>query len=212
VDAILGLDLAWPRNLRGKFQSLYAPYHHAPELVPAAPVQYSDEVKVISRHEAPSELYNDVDGMLKPGETEVIAELGRPHLGTHFRDIQKLIQALMPLGLNPAQQYPVLDERRPVTDLMTDPVKGIFRPDILDEKAGWIMLKLVVPDKSVPGILRRLQQVAGEIDTVFAVDVLTCVTNSAMTMADKLAGEIGVQPACNCKTNVGLGRSLSKIY
>jgi hypothetical protein len=211
VSAIVGHELSWPRSLRGKFQSLYAPYHHPPTLLPGAPIKYSDEVKVVSKHESPSVLSNDVDGRLKPGETEVIAEMGRPHLGTSFGDMQKVIQALLPAGLKLDFQYPVLDETRPITDLMTDTSRGIFREEILEEKVGWIQIKITVPDEVVLDVFKRLKMVATEIDTVFAVDVLTCVVNSPITMADRLADEIGIKPACNCKTNVGLGRPLARI-
>jgi hypothetical protein len=87
--------------------------------------------------------------------------------------------------------------------------KGVLRPEILGERTGWVMLKLVVLEKDVPGVVRSLQHVAEEIDTVFGLDIVSRVAQDGSTVAERLADEIGVAPAPNCKTNVGLGRPLA---
>ena len=56
----------------------------------------------------------------------------------------------------------------------------------------------------------NLQQVAKEIDTVFALDIVSRVAQGSSTVAERLADEIGITPAPNCKTNVGLGRPLAE--
>lgn len=210
VDAIVPKDLTWPRSLRGKFQCLYAPYRSAPTLAPTRePLSYNEEIFAYTRHELPTEHTNDVEGLLRHGEAEVVVELGRPHLGTTFIDVQRVSQTLIPFGMRLALQYPVVDERSPLTELITDAAKGIFRPEILGERTGWVLLKLVVLEKRVPEVVRNLQQVAKEIDTVFALDIVSRVAQDGPTVPERLAAEMGVTPAGNCKTNLGLGRPLA---
>lgn len=207
VDAIAARDLTWPRSLRGKFQSPYAPYRSSLTLAPAPqPVRYSEEIRAFRRYELPSEHTNDVDGLLKHGEGLIVVELGRPHLGTTFRDVQKVIQALIPMGLQLSLQYPVSDERSSLVELATDAANGFLRQEILGERAGWVCLKLIAQQKAVPEVVASLQQVATEIETVFALGIVSRVSDDGSTLAERVASETGVKPAPNCKTNVGLGR------
>ena len=107
-------------------------------------------------------------------------------------------------------QYPVLDDRSPLTELATDVAKGTLRQDVLDERTGWVCLKMVMPEKRAPKVFQELQQVATEIDTVFALDLVSRVDKDGSTAADRVASEIGIEPAPNCKTNIGLGRPLAE--
>ena len=205
VDAIVALDLTWPRSLRGKFQPQYGPYRSAPTLAKTVkPVSYSTEPFTFRRHELPSEHTSDADGLLGQGEAAVLVELGRPHLGTTFRDVQKVAQALLPLGLNLRQQYPNADERSSLAEIATDAAAGTLIPEVLRERAGWVVLKLVTTEQRVPETIRCLKQVAADIDTVFALGVLSHVSRDGSTIAERAATESGVTPAFNCKTNVGL--------
>ena len=207
VDAIVARDLTWPRSLRGKFQSQYAPYRSAPILGPTPePVRYSEEIHIFRRHELPSEHTNDVNGLLGHGEGLVVVELGRPHLSTTFRDVQSVIQALVPIGLQLRLQYPLHDERSSLAELATDAANGILRQEIMAERASWVCLKMVVQEDVVPEVVRSLRQVATEIDTVFALGIVSRVSDDGSTVADRVAGRTGVKPAPHCKTNVGLGR------
>ncbi|MFC2016189.1 4Fe-4S binding protein [Chloroflexota bacterium] len=206
VDAIVARDLTWPRSLRGRFQSLYAPYRSAHTM---QPLSYHEEVHVFSRHELPGVGTNDVGGLLRHSEAVIAVELGRPHLGTTFRDVQKVIQALLPMGLQLRLQYPVLDERSSLAELAIDTAKGILRQEILEERAGWVVLSLVTQEGSVPEVIRGLQKIATEIDTIFALDITSRVAEDGYTVAERVARETGVKPAINCKTNVGLGRPLA---
>ncbi len=208
-EAIIAMPLFWPRSLRGSFQSLYAPYRSAPSLLPAVDAVYpSRAVKTFARHEMPSELANDVEGLLRRGDVVIQAELGRPHVGTTLGDMEKVMQDLIPVGLDLRQQYPVLDERSPLSELAIDPARGILRPDILDERAGWVVLKVKVPEAQASRALRQLQKAASRIDTVFAVDVMCRPYEDGSTIADRIASDIGVTPAPNGKINLGLGRPL----
>ncbi|MBI2832486.1 MAG: 4Fe-4S binding protein [Chloroflexi bacterium] len=211
VDAIVGMDLTWPRSLRGKFQQPYAPYRSVPGLAKASmAVSYSEEGFVFRRNEFPSEHTNDVTGLLGQGEAVIMVELGRPHLGATFRDVQKLLQTLGPLGLDLRQQYPVSDERSSMAEIVASSSEGVLLPEILEERAGWVVLKMVAPERKVSETVRRLQQVAQEIDTIFGLSIVSRVSKDGSTIAERVASETGVSPAVTCKTNVGLGRPLAE--
>ncbi|MFC2066392.1 4Fe-4S dicluster domain-containing protein [Chloroflexota bacterium] len=205
VDAIVAMDLTWPRSLRGKFQPQYGPYRSATTLAKTVkPVSYSTEPFSFRRHELPSEHTSDADGLLRQGEAAILVELGRPYLGTTFRDVQKVVQALLPMGLNLRLQYPNADERSSLADIAADTAAGTLMPEVLEERTGWVVLKLVTKEKNVPETIRCLKQVAADIDTVFALGVLSHVSRDGSTIAERAAIESGVTPAVNCKTNIGL--------
>lgn len=206
TGAIVARELAWPRTLRGKFHNFHAPYRATPIMAEVShPLGPGGTVQSFPSHQFPSELDDDFKGKLQPGENVVIVELGRPHLGTTFRDVQKVAQALLPVGLKVGLQYPPSDERTPLNELMVDSVKAIFRRDILDERTGWVVFKMLIRQEERPRVLQTLLNVAGEIDTVFAVNILSRVENSISSITARIAAETGVKPSASCKTNVGLG-------
>lgn len=210
VHAVVARDLTWPRTLRGKFQNRHSPYRNSRLLAQVSPpLKTASEGETFNRSDSPTELRNDVNGLIRHGEAEIIAELGRPHLSTTFRDVQKVVQALLPLGLQLEHQYPPADQRSPLSELAAVASRGVFKPDILDERAGWVTLRLLRREEELPRILLALRRAAAEIDTVFAVGVVSRLARDGSTAAETAAREIGLDPAVNCKTNVGLGRPLS---
>ena len=74
-----------------------------------------------------------------------------------------------------------------------------------------MVLKLVTAEQRVPETIRCLKQVAADIDTVFALSVLSHVGKDGSTITERAAIESGVTPAVNCKTNVGL-RQFARKY
>ncbi len=206
TGAIVARELTWPRTLRGKFHNFHAPYRATPMMAGVShPLGPGGIVQSFPAHRFPSELDDDFKGKLQPGENVVIVELGRPHLGTTFRDVQKVAQALLPLGLEMGLQYPPSDERTPLNELMVDSAKAVFRRDILDERTGWVIFKMLIRQEERPRVLQALLNVAGEIDAVFAVNILSRVENSVSSITARIAAETGVTPSASCKTNVGLG-------
>ena len=204
VDAIVAKDLAWPRSLRGRFQNLHAPYRATPVLAEVShPLNTTGEGQAFSSYQIPTELTNDVTGFCKHGRLGIAVELGRPHLGTTFRDVQQVTRALVPLGLT----FPKAEA---LSELVTDN-KGSLKHDILDEKAGWVVLRMTVPEEQAAAVLRRLQHLAQEMDTVFAMNLISPVRADGSLPGDAIAREVGVEPAPNGKTNVGLGRPLAAL-
>ena len=204
AEAIVAKDLTWPRTLRGKFQNMYAPYRGAPILAHISiPLEDTNEGHIYSSFKHRTELTNDVTGLVKRGETVISVELGRPHTGTTFKDVQKVIQALIPSGFK-------LDKDSPLTGLVVDSGKGNLKNEILKERAGRVILALTVHYQTIPQVLLNLRQVEKRINTVFAVNMLSVVNEDGSIQSTEICKGASIQPAPNCKTNVGLGRPLAK--
>jgi ferredoxin len=175
--------LEWPRVLRAQFSDPLVVH-------PSTGVggRGTEEIKT-----------NDVTNRLKLGDVGVVVELGRPGLGTRFRDVQKVAMALAGLGV-------AFEPRNPVTALMTDTATGEMRPDVLGEKVLSCIIELKAPLALTPRILETLRAVAADIDTVVSVGIGTrCGTDGSLAY-EPLVEEAGFTLSLNGKTSLGMGR------
>jgi hypothetical protein len=182
TDALTPEELAWPRIVRRAFSDPQVPHEST-----GIHGRGTAEVKT-----------NDVTGRVSAGEAGFVVELGRPGVGTRFRDIQRVTSALAAL---PVQ----FEAMNPVTGLMTDDARGVLREDLLDEKVLSAIVELKVPLARVPAVLACIREVARRVDTVIAVGVSTrCGPDGEEPLRALLEAE-GF-PAYRGKTNLGLGR------
>ncbi|MBI2211315.1 MAG: 4Fe-4S dicluster domain-containing protein [Deltaproteobacteria bacterium] len=182
TDAITPQELQWPRIVRRAFSDPQVPHEST-----GIHGRGTAEVKT-----------NDVTGRVKEGEAGFVVEFGRPGVGARFRDIQRVTMALAACGVD-------FEKNNPVTSLMTDPVKGLIREDILDEK----ILSAIVEIKSrlaqVPMVLKKIRDLSREVDTVISVGVSTRC-DAAGDDALRAILEYEGYPMYRGKTNLGLGR------
>jgi ferredoxin len=176
-------ELAWPRNLRAQFSD--------PTVVhPGTGIggRGTEEIKS-----------NDVTGRIRRGEAGVVAEVGRPGIGAHLRDVEKVAMALAPLK-------PYFEPQNPVTQLMEDPGTGKMKEEILGEKVLSAIIEMKVKLESIPDVLRAIGKVQSEIDTVISVGVSSrCLPDGTVPHEEWVRkGGFGLSP--NGKTNLGLGR------
>jgi len=217
VEALVPQELSWPRTLRAEFSDPSCPYmspvfgRRAQQLATGTEV---DRRALLSRTGADLVISgrgtlemktNDVSGRYRRGRAGIAVEMGRPGVGTRFRDAQKVAQALAPLGVK-------FEERNPLTDLMTDKSTGTFRDDILDEKVLSCIIEFDLALEKVTPVLERLREVAKEIDTVFAVDLISVVEKDGSIPTVDAAHRANVEVSINGKTNVGLGRPLADVF
>ena len=147
---------------------------------------------------------NDVMGRYKRGQAGVAAEIGRPGVGARFRDVEKVARALSSAGVK-------FEPDNPLTDLMTDVATGSLLPEILNEKVLSCIIEFTVPLASLPRVLSVLRDVASEIDTVFAVDLISVVEEDGSVLTVPIVEAMGLTPSIAGKTNVGLGRPLAPL-
>ena len=177
-------ELAWPRILRAQFSDPLVVH-------PATGVggRGTEEIKT-----------NDVTNRLKVGEVGLVVELGRPGLGSRFRDVQKVAMALARCG---AQFEP----RNPVTVLMVNPATGEMRADVLDEKVLSCIIELRARLEDTPRLLAALREAASEVETVISVGIATRCGADGSLAYEPLVKETGFKLSLNGKTNLGLGRA-----
>lgn len=185
TNALTPPDLEYPRSIRAAFSD--------PTVVhPGTGVggRGTEEIKT-----------NDVTGRLGTGEVGIVIELGRPGTGAHFRDVEKIAMALIPLE-------PDFEPLNPVTQLMIDPKTGKFKEEVLDEKVLSAIIEVKTTLEKIPQYLKILQAVQAETDAVFTVGVASKCLPDGSVPHEKWVKEAGYTLSPNGKTNLGLGRPL----
>ncbi|MEW6671811.1 MAG: 4Fe-4S binding protein [Thermodesulfobacteriota bacterium] len=185
VQAIYMPELKWPRVIREHFSNPNASH-------PSTTTQGrgTEEMKT-----------NDVTGRYPPGVAGVALEMGRPGIGTSFRDIQTVAVVLAGAGV-------AFEENNPVSALMDDIGAGTFQPEVLGEKVLSAILEFKISNDRLGEVLQAIKKVAARIDTVFSLDLISRVDGDGRIPVIPIAEAAGFNVRPNCKTNVGLGRPM----
>ncbi|MCW4048861.1 MAG: 4Fe-4S binding protein [Candidatus Bathyarchaeota archaeon] len=185
TGALVPPELDYPRSLRAAFSD--------PTVVHAGTGvggRGTEEIKT-----------NDVTGRLGKGEAGIVVELGRPGIGTHFRDVEKIAMALIPLD-------PHFEPYNPVTQLMQDTKTGKMKEEVLDEKVLSAIIEVKTSLDKIPDYLSTLEAVQKENDAVFSVGVASKCLPDGSIPHERYVIEAGYTLSLNGKTNLGLGRPL----
>jgi NAD-dependent dihydropyrimidine dehydrogenase PreA subunit len=180
-------ELEWPRSIRAVFSD--------PSTVhPGTGVQGrgTDEIKS-----------NDVSGRIRKGEAGIVVEMGRPGIGAHFRDIEKVAMAL-------AKLKPHFEKENPVTQLMVDTETGRMKEEILNEKVLSAIIEMKTRMERIPEFLQTLEKLQKEVDTVISVGVASKCLPDGTIPHEGWVKKAGYEFSPNGKTNLGLGRPLFK--
>lgn len=144
---------------------------------------------------------NDVTGRVKRGEVGFAVDMGRPGVGVWMVDVQKVAMALAAAGL-------VFEAKTPLVGLLADPTTGQLKEEYLHEH----LLSIIIEGKcrlaDFPAVMAALREVAGRIDTVFSLGLISRVDEKGATpLLDEMA-RLGLPAPIRGKVNVGLGRPL----
>jgi len=188
-DAIWQPELDWRRRLRAEFSDASMPH-------PLTGVRGrgTEEMKT-----------NDVTGRYPRGRVGIAAELGRPGIGTRFRDVEKVIKALVTLGVT-------FEKDNPVYALIADSTTGKLKEEVLNEKVLSAIVEFSTTPDKVPSVLKALSEVSQQVDTVFSVDMCSLLETDGTCPAEDIARSAGFEIRPNGKNNIGLGRPLAKLY
>ena len=186
-DAIYQQEMQWPRIIRSVLSN---PLTVAVES--GIPGRGTEELNT-----------NEVTDRFKLGQVGVAIEVGRPVTGARLYDVEKVAQAVAGLGVE-------FEKINPTTSLMSDPGTGKFKDDILNEKVLSAILEFSLPIDRLPELFPVVKKVAGEIDSVFSLDIATRIRPDGSVPTDPYLAATGLWIAPNGKTNVGLGRPLIK--
>lgn len=183
VDAVYMPKLEWPRCIREYFSN--------PDVKHPSTTGHgrgTEEMKT-----------NDVTGRFRRGEAGVALELGRPGVGTSFRDLETVAMAIARLGVE-------FETQNPVAELMADPKTGKFNDTVLNERVLSAIIELKIPVGKLTEVLAEIREVSAKIDTAFSLDLISRVDADGTTPVVAIARAAGFSPRPNTKTNVGLGR------
>jgi Pyruvate/2-oxoacid:ferredoxin oxidoreductase delta subunit len=183
VDAIYMPKLEWPRSVREPFSN---PDVKHPSTTGQG--RGTEEMKT-----------NEVTGRYTRGIAGIAIEMGRPGIGTSFRDLQTVAMTLAELGVE-------FEPNNPVAALMVDKETGKISEDVLNEKVLSAILEFKVNTEQVKEVLETIKDAATRIDTVFSLDLISRVDPDGTIPVIAIAKEAGFSPRPNTKTNVGLGR------
>jgi NAD-dependent dihydropyrimidine dehydrogenase PreA subunit len=187
TEAIYPVELKWPRSIRGVFSD---------------PLTVHKDTGIAGRGTEEMKT-NDVTGRIRRGHAGVAIELGRPGVGTTFRDVDTMAQAVAKAGA-------VFEPKNPVTFLMMDKSAGKIREDILQEKALSAIIECDVEMDKLEKLLSVIKATAPRLDTVFSLDLI-CKTGEKGELATlPIAQKAGFAPRPNTKNNLGFGRPLAK--
>ncbi len=187
TDAIYQQELKWPRSLRAVFSD---------------PITVHKETGIAGRGTEEMKT-NDVTGRIRYGQAGVAVELGRPGVGTRFKDVDIMAQAMAKAGA-------IFEPKNPVTFLMVDKKRGKIREDILNEKALSAIIECIVDIEKLEGLLLAIKDTASKLDTVFSLDLIGRVSPDGQIKTLPIAEKIGFAARPNTKNNIGFGRPLFK--
>ena len=186
-NAIYEDTLGWPRTLRKAFSDpLYV--HEGTDI----PGRGTEEMKT-----------NDVTGRFPEGFIGVGMELGRPGTGTRFKETEKVIKRLIPMGIE-------LERHNPLTHLIANKATGELRKDVLEEKVLSAIVEFTIPIEKAQDVFSVVKEVADEIETVFSLDLICKVGSDGSIPIIEEVERAGLMRSPNGKVNVGLGRPLCK--
>jgi len=188
VDCIIFEPAPWPRSLRTTFSD---------------PRTVHKETSIAGRGTEEMKT-NDVTGRFKRGWVGLGCEFGRPGIGTRFRDVDKVAQALAKHGVE-------FEAKNPVTFLMENVKTGKIREDVLNEKVLSAIIECVFPIGKFKDVINTLKEVAKEVDTVFTVECINRADPDGSYPLRKLLNEMGIPYYINGKQCVGLGRPLAQV-
>jgi len=185
VSAHVQPELGWPRILRAMWSDPMAVF---PKTM--MPGRGTQEMKT-----------NDITNCFRKGEVGIGVELGRPGVGTTLAEVEKVSILLAALGV-------AFEEESPWTDLIDTETGTIKDRSVRSERVLSCIVECKAPVVKMPEIYAALMEAAGEIDTVFTLDIISRCVNSEPEVKPILdEARIHVRP--NGKTNIGLGRLLS---
>jgi NAD-dependent dihydropyrimidine dehydrogenase PreA subunit len=187
TDAIYQQEMAYPRTVRSLMSDV---------------LTIAEESKISGRGTEEMKT-NEVTGRFKLGEAGVAIEVGRPILGTRLYDVEKIAMAVAKLGVQ-------FEPANPTTSMMADKKTGKFKKELLNEKVLSAIIEFCVKLEQLPQVFEILKKVAGEIESVFSLDLATRLAPDGSVPTAPYVAQAGLWVAGNGKTNVGLGRPLCK--
>ena len=179
-------ELPWPRVIRRFFSD--------PNF------SHSTTTKGMGRGTAEMKT-NDVTGRYPRGKAGIGIEMGRPSTGVGFDDIEMVTRRLAELGI-------AFEEKNPLTTLMADRKRGIFKEEVKGERLLSAIVEFSVDTNQLSQAMELVKEFDEKISTVFSVFLCSRVEEDGSIPNVEEVQRLGHWVSPNAKCNVGLGRPL----
>jgi NAD-dependent dihydropyrimidine dehydrogenase PreA subunit len=186
-EAIYQQELKWPRVIRKSFSDPMVEFKET-----GVPGRGTEEMKT-----------NEITGRFKRGSWGMAVEVGRPGVGARLKDLEIIAMAL-------AEKEVSFEPRNPVTYLFEDVKAGRLKPEVRNEKVLSGIIEFEVKPEQLKPVLEVLKEMAGKVESVFSVDLISYPEDKEKGPALEIAKELGFPIYPNGKVNLGLGRVLNK--
>lgn len=183
TDAIIEEELSWLRSIRRQYSDPTGVFVET-----GVDGRGTEEMKT-----------NEITHRYLPGEVGIVLDIGRPNVGTSFKDVETIASTLTKIGIE-------FERGNPVIGLMEDPKIGKFKTEIRNERVLSAILEFKVPISNLLDTLNILDEVGGKIQTVFSVGVISVTKDNQAENCRNLMLENNWNVKPNGKVNLGLGR------
>jgi len=185
VDAIFQQPLQWPRTLRAAFSNPLTEHKSTGHMG-----RGTEEMKT-----------NEVTHRFVPGQVGITIEMGRPGVGSTLREIDRMTRELARLGVE-------FEPNTPVTGIMSDRVRGIMPPEVLDERVLSAIIEFKIRAEGLTRILPALRRIGGDLGTVFSLGIISPLPPDGRDLVPQIVKKLGFDLRPNGKVNLGLGRAV----
>jgi NADPH-dependent glutamate synthase beta subunit-like oxidoreductase len=185
-DCIVYEPSPWPRSVRNHFSQPSVPHKTT-----GIAGRGTEEMKT-----------NDVTGRFKRGWVGIGLDFGRPGIGTRFRDVDAVTQALAKIGAR-------FEAENPITKMMDNPENGKLREDVLGEKVLSCVVETQFPIGRLEEALRALKEVTSTLNTVVSVCCINRAEPDGSYPLRRTLKELRIPYYINGKQNAGLGKPLA---
>ncbi|MDI6725576.1 MAG: ferredoxin family protein [Smithellaceae bacterium] len=144
---------------------------------------------------------NDVTGRFRRGEYGMALEFGRPGTGARMTDLENVLQVLMTMDVE-------LETDNAVFAFLEEPLTGRVKPEFRQEKVLSAILEFKIREDQLEGVVRKLQPVLAELDTVVSWGLATRFAEDGTLPVRSRLAALGVPARPNAKINMGLGRPI----
>lgn len=186
-QAIYLQELNWPRVIRRAFSDPMVEHKET-----GVPGRGTEEMKT-----------NEVTGRFKRGSWGMAVEVGRPGVGARLKDLELIAMALAEKGVE-------FEPKNPVTFLFENVKTGKLKPEVRNERVLSGIIEFVVRPGQLKPVLQVLRDMAGKVESIFSVDLISFPEEEEKGPALKIAKDMGFAVYPNGKVNMGLGRVLNK--
>jgi hypothetical protein len=146
---------------------------------------------------------NDVTGRYAKDVYGICVDMGRPGIGVHMRDVEKVAMALARAGMRFAGP-----EETPLSAVMTDMRTGKIGDDLLDVAVLSVIIEGTCQREKLGFVLKALRQIEGEVHTVFSLGIVSMRGEDGDEHLMRTLEKAGMKRPIRGKVNVGLGRPL----